>query len=102
VALKARVPLVPVFVRCDPPSLAKGQKWWDVPGERLNFSLEVGEPLSLDELAPPGGPRGAATRRLAGAIRDFYVKKLQYLASERRPDAVEARDLRLGDRSIDA
>ena len=94
-------PFVDVL-RCDPPSLAKGQKWWDVPGEQLHFRVEVGEPLQAAELAAAGGPRGAATRRATAALRDFYAKKLQYLASERRPDAVEARDLRVGDRSTGA
>jgi 1-acyl-sn-glycerol-3-phosphate acyltransferase len=102
VAMRTGVPLIPVFVRCEPPSLAKGQKWWDVPGETLHFRLEVGEPLSVAELTAAGGPRGAATRRATAALRDFYAKKLQYLGSERRPDAVETRDLRLGDGSTGA
>ena len=102
VALRTGVPIVPVFVRCDPPSLAKGQKWWDVPGETLHFGIEVGEPLQASELAAAGGSRGTATRRATAALRDFYAKKLQYLASERRPDAVEGRDLRVGGGSTGA
>jgi 1-acyl-sn-glycerol-3-phosphate acyltransferase len=77
VALRCRVPLTPVSIRCDPPSLARGQKWYDVPDGRMHFRIEVAE---LFELPPPPGrdqPRGVAARELTRNLRDFYEKRLQ-------------------------
>ena len=39
-AARAGVPIVPVFLSCDPPALMKGQPWHDVPDRRWQLSLE--------------------------------------------------------------
>jgi 1-acyl-sn-glycerol-3-phosphate acyltransferase len=76
-ALRSGRPLLPVVIRCDPPTLMRGQKWYDVPPRRMQFSLEVGEPIAPPKL-DEGEPRGVAARRMTAALRDFYAKRLQY------------------------
>ncbi|HEY5657220.1 MAG TPA: lysophospholipid acyltransferase family protein [Myxococcota bacterium] len=79
VALRCRTPLTPVCIRCEPPSLMRGQKWYDVPDARMRFSIEVGEPIDPEPLVREAAPRGAAARRLTLALRDFFEKRLQTL-----------------------
>jgi 1-acyl-sn-glycerol-3-phosphate acyltransferase len=74
VALRARRPLLPVFIHCDPPTLMRGQPWYDVPERRFAYRIEVGEPI-YPELGAGGG-RGAAARRLTAALREFFQARL--------------------------
>ncbi len=39
-AIRAGVPIVPVFIHVDPPSLLKGQKWHAIPHELITFNVE--------------------------------------------------------------
>jgi 1-acyl-sn-glycerol-3-phosphate acyltransferase len=70
VALRAGRPILPVFIHCDPPTLMRGQPWYDVPERSFAFRIQVGDPI------PPapggGGGRGAGARRLTAALRGFY------------------------------
>jgi 1-acyl-sn-glycerol-3-phosphate acyltransferase len=77
IALHTGRPLLPVLIRCDPPTLMRGQKWYDVPPRRMQFSLAVGEPIDPPTLAP-GESRALAARRLTAELRDFFAKRLQY------------------------
>lgn len=79
VALAAGVPLRPVVIRCDPPGLMRGQKWYDVADRSLEISLECGDPIQIPESQPDGRGRGAAARRVTVELRDFYAKRLQTL-----------------------
>jgi 1-acyl-sn-glycerol-3-phosphate acyltransferase len=76
IALRGGRPLRPVFIRCDPPTLMRGQKWYDVPPRRMQFSIEVGEAIAPK--LGPGEPRALAARRMTAELRDFFAKRLQY------------------------
>jgi len=75
-ALKSGRPLTPVVVRCTPPTLMRGQKWYQVPERRMCFDIEVCAPIDFARGADPAEPRAAAARRITSALRDFYQKKL--------------------------
>ena len=77
VALRCRMPLTPVSIRCEPPSLMRGQKWYDVPDGRMHFSIEVGELLEPRPLVEQPEARGLAARELTRTLRDCYEKRLQ-------------------------
>ena len=74
VALRAGRPILPVFIHCDPPTLMRGQPWYDVPERRFAYRIEVGEPIG--PVQGSGGGRGAAARRLSAALRAFYQQRL--------------------------
>jgi 1-acyl-sn-glycerol-3-phosphate acyltransferase len=76
-ALRTGRPLTPIFIRCDPPTLMRGQKWHDVPPRRMQFSIEVGNAIT-PQVPDRGEPRGAAARRITAELRDFFEKRLQY------------------------
>ena len=80
VALRSGRPLRPVVIHCHPPSLMRGQRWYQVADRKLRIVLECCEVVAPEEL-PAGSGRGAAARRLSGRLRDFYAKRLQNLDS---------------------
>ncbi len=75
-ALRSGRPLTPIVVRCTPPTLMRGQKWYEVPDRRMRFDIEVCEPIGLAEASDPAEPRSVAARRLTAALRDFYRERL--------------------------
>jgi len=74
--LAAGVPITPVVVRCTPPALMRGQKWYAIPDTLLRYEIEVGEPMDFKDLALAGGSRALASRQITRALRDFYEKRL--------------------------
>jgi 1-acyl-sn-glycerol-3-phosphate acyltransferase len=80
-ALRSGRPLTPVVVRCTPPTLMRGQKWYQVPDRRMCFDIEVCEPIAFHLGGDPAEPRAAAARRITSALRDFYQKRLHNLQS---------------------
>jgi 1-acyl-sn-glycerol-3-phosphate acyltransferase len=80
-AIRANVPLFSLLVRCDPPALAKGQPWWDIPRDRVEFSVEV------LEVREPTREADGSGRELARATRGRYAGALG-LAADATPSSV--------------
>jgi 1-acyl-sn-glycerol-3-phosphate acyltransferase len=78
VALEAGCDLLPVALHCDPPTLRKGQKWYDVPDRPFCLSLRVLPPIRAstvrDALRRGECSPGAAARRLTGELREALAK----------------------------
>ncbi len=73
VALAAGVPAVPVTISCEPPGLMRGQPWYDVPERRMQFTLDVDEPIPTP---PRPESRGRASRQLTAEYREHFAKRL--------------------------
>jgi 1-acyl-sn-glycerol-3-phosphate acyltransferase len=46
IALAADVEMLPVTIRCDPPTLFKGNPWYRVPARRFHMQVVVGTPIA--------------------------------------------------------
>ena len=56
IARRAGVPIVPLFMTCDPPTLMKGQKWYEDREQTAVMSL-----TQLEPIAPAADPRQSRT-----------------------------------------
>jgi 1-acyl-sn-glycerol-3-phosphate acyltransferase len=81
IALRAGRDPVPVTIRCEPPSLFHGQRWWDVPERRFELSLQVGESVRLKPLAGEGIAPARTARALTAAMRDHFERSLHLVGS---------------------
>jgi 1-acyl-sn-glycerol-3-phosphate acyltransferase len=81
IALRSGRPLRPVFIGCEPPSLMRGQKWYEVPDRRPQYTVECGEVIDPELLRLEGLKRGSAARVITAALRDFFTKRSQTLDS---------------------
>ncbi|HET6440600.1 MAG TPA: lysophospholipid acyltransferase family protein [Anaeromyxobacter sp.] len=81
IAARAGVPLVPLLLRCEPPTLMRGQPWYRIP-ERTAV-LSVGQL----PLVRPGGER---PEELARAVRERYLAALGLPAEAGALQEVEA------------
>jgi 1-acyl-sn-glycerol-3-phosphate acyltransferase len=67
IACRAGVPLVQLLLRCEPPTLMRGQAWYEIPERTAELSLAQ---LPIIE------PSGAKPGQLCHAVRDTYLRCL--------------------------
>jgi 1-acyl-sn-glycerol-3-phosphate acyltransferase len=96
VALRSRVPLVPVVITCDPPTLMKGQKWYDVPAQVPRLTLAVGDPIDPADFVGRGTSLPVAARHLTGVIRAAFERRIVELATGEAPVVEAAEGVRPG------
>jgi 1-acyl-sn-glycerol-3-phosphate acyltransferase len=75
-SLRSGVPLTPVVLRCDPPALAKGQSWYDVPEGGFRVTVRVLKPISPEGAQYDGVSVPVAARRLTAELRETLEKAL--------------------------
>ncbi len=75
IAISAAVPIVPVTILCDPPTLTKAESWYHVPLRRPHWTLLVGEPFRPAEVIPPGQPQPVAARYLTRYFLDHFSSR---------------------------
>ena len=78
-ALRSGKDLTPVTIVCNPTSLTKHEKWYEVPKEGLiNISLDVGNPISVapfcdqEKQASP-----VAARRLTEYLEEYFTRNIE-------------------------
>ncbi|MGH8326472.1 MAG: lysophospholipid acyltransferase family protein, partial [Steroidobacteraceae bacterium] len=76
IAIRAATVVTPVYIRCSPPTLAKGVPWYHVPERRVHFSVSVGadlDPALFRAAAPPP----IAARELNRRLMEVFAAELQ-------------------------
>lgn len=76
IARQAGCDLLPVTIRCEPPTLKKGQPWWDVPETPFEISLEVGSPVRTKEIVEDEPTRGRVAR---APIREYFEQRVGHV-----------------------
>ncbi|HVH98827.1 MAG TPA: lysophospholipid acyltransferase family protein [Enhygromyxa sp.] len=68
-AVRTGAAIVPIFILVDPPTLKKGDKWYDMPKRVPLFELELLEPIVET--------RGQSSKVLTEGIRDQLAERLE-------------------------
>lgn len=79
IAMASGRDLLPVFVTCQPPTLMRGQKWYDVPDGPFELTVRVGEPVRVRpylEALEAGEKRPRVARKLTAELRETFEKAL--------------------------
>jgi 1-acyl-sn-glycerol-3-phosphate acyltransferase len=79
IAARAGVPLVPLFLRCEPPTLKRGAPWYAIPPRPADLTV-----TALPALAPPY----SEPKRTLEDLRDEYLRRIA--ADPARTGAPEA------------
>jgi 1-acyl-sn-glycerol-3-phosphate acyltransferase len=80
IALASGRPVLPVVATCDPPTLMRGQPWYEVPDRPFAYTLRVGDAIDVrpyQEAIARGEPRGRVARRLTAELREHFEKALE-------------------------
>ena len=75
VALHAGYNIRPVYLHCEPGTLSKNQKWYDIPDRPFVFSLRVGELIHTPHWQEEK-PTGVRTRQLTRHLEQHYIQEL--------------------------
>lgn len=84
IALHADAAIRLVRIRCEPPLLAKGVKWYQVPDTRPCLALRVGGSVRAREFLVAGELRNAAARRLTLVLQQELSRDI---SSDESPGA---------------
>jgi 1-acyl-sn-glycerol-3-phosphate acyltransferase len=77
IALRSGTDLVPVVITCSPPTLMKGQPWYEVPERTAHLTLTVKEPILLRELPAIRSTEAGGARELTDFLQGFYERQLR-------------------------
>lgn len=80
VAVRGARPITPVLIRCEPPTLGKGDRWWHVPPRQAHFRIEVRDDIGVDSFRNDGISEVVAARRLTEYLQQFFMKEDQHHA----------------------
>lgn len=72
IAIRGGLDVTPVLIRCTPPTLAKGGKWYHVPSRRFHVLIEVREDLPVASFLG-GESEAIASRRLTEYLTTYFA-----------------------------
>ena len=86
VALASGCAIVPVVLTCNPPTLTKATRWYQVPARRFHVRLEVLEPIRAEQIIASGTEAPLASRQLTRWLQQFFTDAV--VKAEAATDAV--------------
>ena len=76
IAVRGRLDVTPVVIRCEPRTLGKGEKWYRVPARRFHLCVDVLPDLPVAPFLEEGSTEPLAARRLTAALGDIFRGEL--------------------------
>jgi 1-acyl-sn-glycerol-3-phosphate acyltransferase len=76
IAVRGQLTITPVVIRCEPPFLTKGAKWWRVPPHAARITVEVRDDLAIESFIDGAASPAIAARELTVHLSDYFVKEL--------------------------
>ncbi|KFN42932.1 lysophospholipid acyltransferase family protein [Arenimonas oryziterrae] len=71
IAVRGLRDITPVIIRCSPPTLSKGEKWYRVPSRRFHVSIEVREDMPVAPFLA-GTSEAQAARKLTEHLTGYF------------------------------
>jgi len=81
IAVRTGCAMLPVTIRCDPPTLMKGQDLCEVSSRRPQWVFSFDEPMNVHRFYEPTNSKAIAARKLSAAVRQYYEKRLSHAES---------------------
>jgi 1-acyl-sn-glycerol-3-phosphate acyltransferase len=76
IALRSQVPIVPVMIDCNPTTLTKSEKWYQIPPRRFHLRIRVLDPVGTEHWVSPRETQTIAARKLTRAFEGFFIQEL--------------------------
>lgn len=80
IAVRGAHPMTPVLIRCEPATLGKGDKWWQVPPRQACFRIQVKDDIGIEQFTGPGISEVMAARRLTEYLQRYFMEESQHHA----------------------
>ena len=76
IALKSGCNILPIKLDCQPRTLTKDKKWYEVAKKRFQLSMNVGELIDVAPVVKNAKNQFAAVKKLTNFFRDYYLKEV--------------------------
>jgi len=73
VALASGMPVQMVHIRCEPSTLSKAERWYEIPRQRPCLRMSVGDRLDIGAFKRDGEEPSLASRRLTDLMRAKFM-----------------------------
>ncbi len=77
IAVRGGRMVTPVVITCDPPTLGKGEPWWQIPARRVQFRIEVKDDIGVEAFLDTATSEVLAARRLTTHLQQFFLGETQ-------------------------
>lgn len=77
IALRAGAEILPIAITCEPRTLMKGQRWYDVPDRAFVLTARVLAPVAPKEVLCGGETPSVAARKVTEAVRARLLEALE-------------------------
>jgi len=74
IAVRGRLAITPVLIRCSPPTLSKGLGWYNIPSRRFHVSIEVLPDIQVENFCVD--TEALAARKLTDYLTHFFETEL--------------------------
>lgn len=75
IALASHRDITPVLIRCTPPTLGKGGRWYQVPTHKPHFDITVGDVIQVAAFGGAAGSQALAARRLTDHLAHYFSRE---------------------------
>lgn len=77
IAVRAGASFRPVIIRCQPSTLSKNEKWYQVPNRPFHVTIDVREALSIDGILQECASASMAARRVNEVLYRYFDEELE-------------------------
>lgn len=81
VSVRGGFDITPVRIRCRPPALGKGHKWFRVPAQRPRFDIEIGDDMKVAGFTTDSRGEAHAARRLNNHLTDYFSRESERVSA---------------------
>lgn len=74
IAVRGRLDITPVLIKCSPPTLSKGLGWYNIPSRRFHVSIEVLPDIQVESFC--ADTEALAARKLTDYLTHFFETEL--------------------------
>lgn len=76
IAIQANKNITPVVLTCQPSTLTKAEKWYQIPPKKFHYTMTVHDELDIHAIIAGAKNPSSAARRLTRALEDYYRQAL--------------------------
>ena len=77
IALKSEKPILPVLIDCNPTTLTKREKWYQIPHRRFHLRVHALDPITIHRWVRQEEPSAIAARKLNAGLEAFFSEQLR-------------------------
>lgn len=73
----SRKSFIPVIITCKPLTLSKGEKWYQVPSNRVHFRITIGDRVDPSAIIVEGESNGKTNRRINRVLQEIFLSGIE-------------------------